>query len=491
MTTADSSATSDALTWGSRRAKLTLTACILGSGLAFLDSSVVAVASPRIEADLGGGLPTLQWVTNGYLLTLGALVLVGGALGDLLGKKRIFIIGIIAFGISSAMCGLAPSAELLVLARMIQGVAAALMVPTSLAILNSTFTSGDRAKAIGAWSGLAGVFTAIGPFIGGLLVDTSPSGWRWVFLINIPLVVGAVVIARIAVPSHPGTRTSAPIMSQVDILGGVLAVLGLGLLLGPLIEIERLSAWGVAALMSCGAALLVTLGFVERHRAVTRKPPPMINLDLFTLRTFSVANIVTVVVYGSLSVAFFLVTIALQQGIGYSAVAAGAAGVPVTIVLAAFSSKAGGLLGKIGARPMLTIGPMIMAVGMVLLASIQPGQSYWMLVFPGFVVFAIGLVFVVAPVTATALSDVGPAESGTASGINNAVARIGGLVAIILIPLAGGLAASQADALGTGEEILAGYRTSMLIAAGVCVVGALLSLIAFRSEDGRARIPTA
>lgn len=488
MTSGQTAGDTSTLTWGSRRARLTLTATILGSGLAFLDSSVVAVASPRIEADLGGGLATVQWVTNGYLLTLGALVLVGGALGDLLGKRRIFMIGVAAFGVSSAMCGLAPTAELLVVARMIQGAAAALMVPTSLAILNSTFTGGDRAKAIGAWSGLAGVFTAIGPFVGGLLVDTSPSGWRWVFLINLPLVVGAIVVARLAVPNHPGTRTPAPIMSQVDIIGGVLAVLGLGLLLGPLIEIERLPVGLVVGLMASGAALLVTLGFVEKRRAVTRTPPPMINLALFKLRTFSVANIVTLVVYGSLSVAFFLVTIVLQQGIGYSAVAAGAAGVPVTIVLATFSAKAGGLLAKIGARPMLTIGPMIMAVGMVMLGNIRPGQSYWVLVFPGFVVFAIGLVFVVAPVTATALADVGPAESGTASGINNAVARIGGLLAIILVPLAGGLAASQANSLGTGEAILAGYRTSMLIAAAVCVFGGLLALIAFRSEDGRAPV---
>ncbi len=474
------------LTWGSRRARLTLTATILGSGLAFLDSSVVAVASPRIEADLGGGLPTLQWVTNGYLLTLGALVLVGGALGDLLGKRRIFLVGVAAFGAASALCGLAPTAEILIIARMIQGVAAALMVPTSLALLNSTFSGRDRARAIGAWSGLAGVFTAVGPFIGGLLVDTSPAGWRWVFLINLPIVVAAIVIARTAVPSIPGTRTSQPILSQVDIIGGMLAVLGLGLLLGPLIEVERLSPIAIAIMMCGGLALLIALGFVERHRGRTRKPPPMINLQLFTLRTFSVANIVTLVVYGSLSVAFFLITIALQQGIGYSAVAAGAAGVPVTIVLAAFSSKAGGLLAKIGARPMLTIGPIIMAAGMVILGSIRPGQSYWLSVFPGFVVFAIGLVLVVAPVTATALSDVGPNESGAASGINNAVARIAGLIAIILIPLAGGLAASQADSLGTGEALLSGYRTSMYIAAGVCLFGGLLALVTFRRDDGKA-----
>ncbi len=350
------------LTWGTRRARLVLSATILGSGLAFLDGSVVSVASPRIEADLGGGLPTVQWVSNGYLLTLGALVLVGGALGDLLGKRRVFIVGVAAFGAASVLCGLAPTAELLIIARMIQGAAAALMVPTSLAILNASFAGTDRAKAIGAWSGLAGVFTAVGPFVGGLLVDTGTAGWRWVFLLNIPLVIGAIVLARTAVPELPGTRTSAPLLQQVDILGGLLAVVGLGLVVGPLIEIERIGVIPTLALVASGLALLALFAFVEKRRGQTRRPPPMVSLSLFRLRTFAVANIVTMVVYGSLGVAFFLVTIALQQGLGYSAAAAGAAGIPVTVVLALFSSRAGGLLGKIGARPMLTVGPLIMAV---------------------------------------------------------------------------------------------------------------------------------
>lgn len=474
------------LTWGTRRARLALTATIMGSGLAFLDGSIIAVASPHIEADLGGGLATIQWVFDGYLLTLGALVLVGGSLGDLLGKRVVFIVGTAGFGIASVLCGLAPTAPILIAARMLQGGTAALVVPTSLALVNTLFGGADRGKAIGAWSGLAGVFTAVGPFIGGLLVDSGSSGWRWVFLINIPLVVAAIGLALIAIPPTPGTRTSAPLRHQVDFLGGILAVAGLALIVGPLIEVTKLGALPTILLVLAGVALLALLVAVETRRERTRHPPPMVTLRLFRVRTFTVANVLTFVVYGALGSAFFLVTIALQQGMGYTAVAAGLAGIPVTIVLAAFSSKVGGLLPKVGARPLLTGGPVVMAVGMVLLGLMRPGQSYWLAVFPGFLIFAIGLVFVVAPVTATALADVTDDESGIASGINNALARIGGLIAIILLPLIGGMAASQADTLTTGVSLLDGYRTSMLAAAGMCLCGAAVAAIGFRPQDGRA-----
>lgn len=483
--------TAETLAWKSRRGRLALAATILGSGVAFLDGSVVSVALPRIEADLGGGLATLQWVFDGYLLTLGALVLVGGALGDLLGKRRVFIVGTVGFGVASLLCGLAPTAATLVGARMLQGVAAALLVPTSLAILNTVFAGEDRGRAIGAWSGLSGLFTAVGPFLGGLLVETSPSGWRWVFLINVPLVIGAVWLAKVGIPDLKGSRTSAPIWSQVDVLGGLLAVVGLGLIVGPLIEVQRLGALATAGLVSLGSIVLLVFGLVERRRAVTKSPPPMVQLSLFRLRTFSVANLLTFVVYGALGGAFFLVTVALQVGMGYSAIAAGASGIPVTILLALFSSRVGALLPKVGARPLLTFGPICMAAGITLLAMMRPGQSYWLGVFPGYLLFAVGLVFVVAPVTATALADVGASLSGAASGVNNAVARIASLVAIILLPLAGGMASSEATSLTTGVAFLDGYRTAMLVAAATCALGGAVAAVGFQSRDGRVAVDPA
>ncbi len=476
-------ATNETVRWKSRQGRFALIATILGSGLAFLDGSVVSVALPRIEADLGGGFSTLQWVLNGYLLTLGALVLVGGSLGDLLGKRRVFIWGTAAFGISSLLCGLAPTATALIGARMLQGAAAALMIPTSLAILNAVFDGEERGRAIGAWSGLAGVFTAVGPFIGGLLVETGEYGWRWIFLLNLPLVVGAIVFARIGVPQLPGRRASGPLLAQIDIVGAVLATVGLGLIVTPLIEVQRLGPVLTVALVTVGVAMMVTFCWIELRRERTQRPPPMINLSMFRMRTFTVANVVTFAVYGALGGAFFLVTVALQVGLGYSPVAAGLSGIPVTIMLALLSSKVGSLVPKIGARPLLSVGPIIMAVGMIILGTVQPGQSYWTSVFLGYVVFAAGLVLVVAPVTTTALADVGADQSGMASGINNALARIAGLLAVTLLPLVGGLSASQASGLTSGEAFLSGYRAAMYFAAAACVVGGLVALVGFKSSD--------
>lgn len=473
------------ISWDSRKGKLALIATIMASGLAFLDGSVVGVALPRIEEDLGGGLATLQWVLDGYLLTLGALVLVGGALGDLIGKRRVFMTGCVTFGISSILCGLAPTANALVGARMLQGVAAALLVPTSLAILNAVFSGADRGRAIGAWSGLSGLFTAFGPFVGGVLVESSPSGWRWIFLLNLPLVVGAVLFARAGIPDLPGNRTPEKLWSQVDFLGGVLAVVGLGLLVGPLIEVARLGPALTALLVLCGCAVLTAFGFIESRRARTLKPPPMIHLALFRKRTFTIANVLTFVVYGALGGAFFLVTVALQQGMGYSAIAAGVAGIPVTIVLALLSSKMGALVPKIGARPLLTAGPILMAAGMYLLGIMQPGQSYWIGVLPGYLLFAFGLVLVVAPVTTTALADIPANESGAASGINNALARVASLIAITVLPLAAGMTTTQTATLSTGQPFLDQYQIAMTLAALTCLVGAAVAFFGFRPSDAR------
>ncbi|MFN8167863.1 MAG: MFS transporter [Candidatus Nanopelagicales bacterium] len=470
------------LLMGTRAGRLALAATVVGSGVAFLDTSVVNVALPAITRDLGGGFATAQWVVDGYLLTLGSLVLVGGALGDLLGRRRVYEAGLVLFALASVACGLAPTAGALVGARMLQGVGAALLVPGSLAILSSSFAPDHRGRAIGAWSGLGTVFTALGPFVGGVLVDTGPSGWRWIFLINVPLVALAIALSRRGVPDVPGTRTDAPLLGQVDVLGGVLAVVGLGLLVGPLIEVASLGGAAVAGLLALGGAVLVGFVLLERRRQAGLRPPPMLPLELFGVRAFTVANLVTFAVYAALNVGFFLLTVLLQVGLGYPAWQAGLAGLPVTVMLALFSSRVGGLIPRIGARILLTAGCLGIALGLVLLARVAPGSTYATSVLPALVVFGGGLVLVVAPVTTTALADVDQQHSGAASGVNNAVARVAGLVAIAVIPWLGGLTGA---ALSGGEGLVEGYARAMLAAAVLCVVGAAVAWIGLPAHHGR------
>lgn len=478
--------TDDPLTLGSRPGRLVLAATVVGSGIAFLDTSIVNVALPHIDADLGGGFATVQWVVTGYLLTLGSLVLVGGSLGDLLGKRRVYIAGLVVFALASVLCGLAPTAGALVGARLLQGVGAALLVPASLAILSSVFTAEQRGAAIGAWAGLSGVFTAIGPFVGGALVDSGPSGWRLAFLINVPLVALAVWLAVVGVPALPGTRTDAPLRGQVDVLGGVLTVGGLGLVVGALIEYSRLGPVPALALVGAGVVVLALFVLVERRRERTRRPPPMLPLRLFAVRAFTVANLVTFVVYGALGSGFFLLTVLLQVSLGYSALQAGVAGLPVTVILAVLSSRIGALVPRVGSRLLLTLGCVGMAVGLLLLSLLRPESSYLATVLPAIVVFALGLAFVVAPVTTTALADVEPAESGAASGVNNAVARIGGLLAVAVLPLLGGLGGGG---LAGGAAFVDGYATTQRLGALLCIAGAVISWFGFTSRTGRACNP--
>jgi len=462
------------LALASPQGRRVVAASIVGSGMAFLDGTIVTVAAPHIMADLGGGFAGMQWVLDGYLLTLGSLVLVGGSLGDLLGKRRVFIAGTVGFALASAACAAAPGIFALVAARLLQGACAALLVPTSLALLSAVFAGDDRGRAIGAWSGLSGIFTALGPFVGGALVDALPYGWRLAFLLNLPLGAVAVWLARDAVPDMPGTRTGGPLLSQLDLAGAGLATLGLGLVVGPLIEVGRLGpvAWvGVAA----GVALLLGFIVLERRRGRTGDPPPMLPLGMFGIRSFTVANLVTFVVYGALSAATFLLTVYLQLGLGYSALAAGAAGIPITILLALFSSRVGAMVARFGPRWFLVAGPLTMAVGLILLSPLAPGGGYLLAVLPGITVFAMGLVLVVAPVTTAALIDVGPAQSGTASGVNNAVARVAGLIAIAVLPAAAGIQAS-----GTGLDT--GFGVAMVISAGLCALGAVIAAVGFQPK---------
>lgn len=465
--------------FASRRGRTVLAATILASGVAFLDATVVTVALPRIGTDLGADLAALQWVLDAYLLALGGLVLVGGALGDVLGRRRVFLAGVGGFGAASLLCALAWSPGVLIGGRAVQGVFAALLTPASLAILSSSFSSDQRGRAIGAWSGLAGIATAVGPFVGGWLVDSV--SWRWIFLLNIPLLAGAAEAARRAVPASGRSPTRHELRTRVDLPGAALAVAGLALIVTPLIEFAHLPPALVTASLAAGVAALGALVVHGR-----RRPSPMVPPGLFRIRTIAVANLVTVTIYAALTGASFLVTFGLQRALGYSALEAGAALVPLTLVLLVFSARVGAVLPRVGARPLLTAGSLLMAAGLVLLSRVEVGSVYLTGVLPGVLVMAAGLVLVVAPVTTTALADAPPSNQGVASGVNNAVARVAGLIAVAVLPAAAGIAGT--DGLAP-EPLLEGVSRAMLILAVTCAVGALIAWIGLRPCDARKAQP--
>jgi EmrB/QacA subfamily drug resistance transporter len=466
------------LEFASRQGRMVIAATVLASGVAFLDGTVVTVALPRIGTDLGAGMSALQWVLNGYLLTLGSLVLVGGALGDLLGRRRVFIVGMWGFAATSLLCAVAWNPTALVGARVLQGVFAALLTPTSLAILSSSFSPDDRGRAIGAWSGLSGVTTAIGPFLGGWLVDAA--SWRWVFLINLPIIAAAILITRAAVPADTGAGVGLhrrEIVNRVDLPGAGLTVTGLALIVAPLIEVERLPLPAVVGAVGAGILMLGLFVIYERRRQHPMMPP-----ELFGIRTFTVANLYTVVVYGALTGMSFLISLALQRALGYSALAAGAATVPITLVLLAFSARVGALLPRLGARPLLATGGVLTAAGLLLLSGMGPDTRYLTGVLPGVLVFAAGLVLLVAPVTTTALTDIPLERQGVASGINNAVARIAGLLAVAALPAAAGLSSAS---IQDPVALLDGTSVALRIAAVACVAGAVIAWIGLRPRDCR------
>jgi EmrB/QacA subfamily drug resistance transporter len=439
-----------------------LLATILGSGVAFLDGTVVNVALPRMALSFGAGFSTMQWVVDAYMLSLGALVLVGGAIGDVLGRRRVFIIGLVGFGITSAICGAAPTTGILIAGRATQGVAAALLVPGSLSISTSSINDEDRDRAIGRWSGLAGLTSAIGPFIGGWLIDVA--SWRWVFFLNLPLIAAALVVTVKCVPeSHdPAVRQAG--LSILDLPGAALGAAALGLLVLPLIESR--AATGVRIGLFVGSAVVFAVFLLTEHRTAR----PMLPLPLFRGRAFTVAQVVTFVVYGGLGGAFFLLAIELQTGMGFSPLQAGAATVPTTVALLLFSARVGALIPKFGARPLLTAGPLIAGAGLILLMRATPGHSYLTGVLPGILVFSAGMCLVVTPITATALGAVAPAHAGLASGVNNAVARIAGLIAVAVLPVIAGA--------GTSTRLpVHGYQVAMTITGVIVAVGGLIALV--------------
>ena len=439
--------------WGSPTARWVLVAAVLGSGMAFLDGTVVNVALPAIGGDLDTDVRGLQWVLDAYLVTLTALLLLGGSLGDRYGRRLVFRVGVVGFAAASVLCGIAPDTALLVVARGLQGVAGALLVPGSLALLSATIDPTDRSRAVGAWSGLTGVASAIGPFLGGWLVDAA--SWRWAFLINLP--IGAFTLyATVHVPESLDEDAAR----HLDLPGAVTVAAGLTVLTAGLIA-------EIVLVAVAGALVLVAFVVIER-----RSPNPMLPPALFRSRQFTGANLVTLAVYAGLGAAFFLVVVQLQVGLGYSALEAGTALLPVTVVMLLLSARMGALSQRIGARLPMTIGPAVVAAGLLWLGALSPGDHYASAVLPAATVFGLGLAITVAPLTAAVLGAVDEHHLGVGSATNNAVARLAGLLAVALVPSVAGV-----ELRAGADGSIPGYRTALVISAVTCLVGSAIALL--------------
>lgn len=441
---------------------------VAGSAVAMLTATVVNVALPSLADDLGASSSEQQWVINAYLLTIASLILVGGSLGDRFGRLRVYRIGVAWFALASVGCAVAPNVEFLILMRLLQGVGGALLTPGSLSIIKATFVKDDRGRAVGQWSGLSGIAAAVGPLVGGLLVDFS---WRWVFLVNIP-VAAAVLWLSTGLPEsqHAEAREVS-----LDWLGATLAVLTLGgasyaLIQGPGGGWQSFEVFlGVGSM----AALVVLVIYERRHRH------PMVPIDLFATRDFTAANLITLLVYGGMGVVFFLLSIQLQVSAGFTPLQAGAALLPVTGLMLLLSSRAGELAQRFGPRWPLTIGPILIAGGMLLLSGIDSDTDYVTDVLPGVTVFGLGLAASVAPVTATALGSVPDQRSGAASGTNNAVSRTGQLLTVAAIPPIVGL---TGDALSSQQALDAGFPDAMIIGGALVAAGSIVAVSLLRSE---------
>lgn len=446
---------------GSPAGRLVLAAAVLGSGMAMLDGTVVTVALPRIGAEFGVPLSVLQWTVNAYMLTLAGLMLLGGALGDRYGRRRVFALGVVWFAVASVLCGLAWTDTVLIAARALQGVGGALLTPGSLALIQASFRPEDRARAVGLWSGLGGVAIAVGPFLGGWLVDGP--GWRWIFYINVPLAAVVLLLTR-RVPESRDPLASG----RFDITGGVLAALSLAGITHALIEASGGPEGVVAAATAAGGVLCGVL-FVRHER---RTPRPMLPLSLFRSRLFTWVNVVTLCLYAAIGGVFFLLPTQLQNVVGYDAMEAGIASLPVTLLMIALSGPAGELAQRTGPRLPLTAGPLVAAVGVLLLGRARPGSSYWPDVFPATVLQGLGMSLFVAPLTATVLAAADTGRAGTASGVNNAAARIAQLLAVAALPLAVGL---SSDEYRVPEAMDRAFAAALPLCAGLMVLGALIS----------------
>ena len=451
----------------SPRGRWLLAVAVLGSAVAQLEATVVTIALPAIGADLDADVSALQWVLNSYLLTLAGLILIGGSLGDRFGRRRVFVIGVVLFTATSVGCAAAPTVEVLVATRALQGVGGALLTPGSLAMLEAVLRPEDRARAIGAWSALGGVAAALGPVLGGWLVELS---WRWVFVLPVPL---GVVVAVAAVTKVPESRDLAA-TGRVDVGGAVLVTGGLAAVTFALVQAPVGPTGVVATLGALGVVALAAFWRYELGR-----PDPMLDPAVFASRTFTVANVLTFVVYAGLGGVFFLFAIFLQVSLGYPPLHAGAASLPITALMLVLSSRAGAWAERAGPRWPLTVGPLLIAAGMLLMLRISPGDGYVSHVLPAVVVLGLGLSATVAPVTATALAAADERHAGMASGVNNAVARTAQLAAVAALPFAVGLSGeAYADPVALADA----FHRAMIITAALALSGAVLAAVAIRSD---------
>jgi EmrB/QacA subfamily drug resistance transporter len=451
--------------YGSTRGRGLLAAVVLGSAIAFLDSTVVNVALPTIGRELDASFAQLQWVVTGYTLTLAAFILLGGSLGDHVGRRRVYVWGIAGFALTSLLCALAPTAEVLIAARVLQGVAGALLTPGSLAVIQASFRPADRGRAIGTWAGIGAIAPALGPPLGGWLAEID---WRLVFLINLPIAAVALVLTARYVPESRDPDAAA----HLDWLGAVLGVVALGALTVALVGGGEEGADALVVLVPGAAVVAITTGaaFVWWQR---RANDPMVPPALWRNRTFTIANLLTLAVYAALGGLFFFLVLQLQTSLGYRPVLAGAAALPSSLLLLLFSARAGALATRIGPRLPLLLGPLVAAAGVTVLAFVSEGDSYLLHVLPGVLLFGAGLALLVAPLTTTVLAAAPDRLTGTASGVNNAISRAGGLLAVAALPSVVGLGAQDyVDPAALTE----GYRSAMLVCAGLLVVGGLSAL---------------
>jgi len=448
------------VTADSAQGRWILAAATLGSGMAMLDGTVVNVALRSIGTALDATAADLQWVVNGYLLALASLILVGGSLGDRFGRRRVFLVGVVWFAAASGLCAVATTPLTLVGARMVQGVGAALLAPGSLAMIQGSFVAADRGKVIGRWAGLGGIAAAVGPFLGGWIVQAA--SWRWIFWLNVPVAVVVVLVAVRHVPESKDPTAAR----EFDLPGAALAVLGLG---GVTVALVDPSA--PYALVAGVVGALALAGFVRVER---RSPHPLVPLSLFGSRVFSVANGMTLLVYGALGVILLFLVLYLQVSLGYSPIRAGTSVIPLTVVMLLLSSRSGALASRVGPRLQLSAGPVACALGALLLSRLGPGDSYWLGVLPGLVVFSLGLVTLVAPLTATVLAAAPDHYAGIASGINNAVARSGSLLAVAALPALVGV---TGDGYRDPAVLGPGYRDALLVCAVLLLGGGVVSLV--------------
>jgi EmrB/QacA subfamily drug resistance transporter len=464
--------TSTTTAYSSAAGRWIIGATVLGSGMALIDTTVVSIALPRIGRTFSASVGTLQWIVTGYTLTLAALLLLGGSLGDRYGRRRVFCIGIAWFSVSSAICGIAPNSATLIAARIVQGIGAALLTPGSLAILQASFSERDRGRAIGAWSGLGGLASAAGPLLGGYLI--AAASWRWIFFINIPLGAAVLWISMRRVPESRDLDATG----RIDVGGAAagmfsLAALAYGLIEGPARGFSSPAVFVVLAAGLVGAGVFIMLERVSRA--------PMLPLHLFANRQFSVTNGVTLVVYAALGGALFLLPVELQVVNRYTPFEAGAALIPLTVVLLFLSAPSGRLAAKIGPRLQMGSGPIVVGAGLALLIRSTTSLSYAAGVLPAVLVFSLGLAITVAPLTTTALAAAPPQHAGIASAINNYVARVGSLLAVAVLPSVAGISGRSYVHPGmlSGE-----FRKAMIISGSLCVLGGLIAAVGIRNPEG-------